>query len=161
MLEPDLYRRASAFIDDVAASIDKKSFSVFLMQEVRNTIAEVALANRAEVKEDGVFERNMCVVEDGDRFQKIRGKPNDFSWRERVVGVVAEIGEGVSDKRRDFPRCRLIEVYVGTKHCREVGGHFESTCLFLGRDARDERCRDETGEKRFKSRRSREDFPCE
>ena len=71
VFESYAYGFAISFVDDVAASIHKKSLCVVLSEEIGDAVAEIALADRAEVEKDGVFEGNMRVVEKGHGFHKI------------------------------------------------------------------------------------------
>lgn len=161
VFESYAYGFAVSFVDDVAASVDEKSSNSILSEEIGDAVAEVTLADRAEVKKNGIFDSNMRAINECYGFQKIRRKPDYFLWREGIVGIVAKIGEGVSDEWRDFPIGCLVELEIRTEHGGEIAWHGDFAGLSLGGYARDERCWDESREYGFKLLRTSEDFSHE
>ncbi len=158
MFESYAYGFAVSFVDDVATPVDEESPDVILAEKVRDAVAEVPLADRAEVEEGGIFEGNMCVVENLNSFDKIGCKADSVFWCERILGVVAEIGEGISHERRDFPVGCAVKLEIRPEHGDEVLRNVDIAGLLFFCEARDERCRAEARETLFESLRSREDF---
>ena len=150
VFESYVYSFPVSLIDNIAASVDEKSSNSILSEEIGDAVAEVTLADRAEVEKNGIFDSNMRAINECYGFQKIGRKPDYFLWREGIVGIVAKIGEGVSDEWRDFPIGCLVELEIQTKHSGEIAWHGDVAGLSLGGYARDERCWDESREYGFK-----------
>ena len=132
VFEPYLYGFAVSFVDDVAASVDQKSLCIVLSEEIGDTVAEIALADRAEVEKDGVFDGDMRVVEKGHGFQKIGREPDYLLRREGIVGIVTEVGEGMAYEWRNFSVGCLVEIDIVAKHSGEIAWHGDVAGLSLG-----------------------------
>ena len=158
VFEPYAYGFAVSFVDDVAASIDQKPPRAVLAEEVSDAVAEIALADRAEVEKDGVFDGDMRVVEKGHGFQKIGREPDYLLRREGIVGIVTDVGEGMAYEWRDFSIGCLVESDIVAKHGGEIAWHGDVASLSLCGYVRDEGCWDEAREYGFELRRPREDF---
>ena len=134
MFESQAYGFAVSFVDDIAASVDEKSSDTALSEKVGDTVAKIALADRAEVKENGILDSDAYVIDECHGFQKIGRKSDYFLRREGIVGIVAEIGEGVSDERCDFPASCCVELKIHSKHRDEIFGNLNvSRLLFHGK----------------------------
>lgn len=82
VFESHTHRFAIPFVYDIATPVDEESLNIIFAQEVRNAVAEIALADRAKVEEGGMFERNMRVIEYLNGFDKIGGEADSVLWGE-------------------------------------------------------------------------------
>lgn len=135
MLESYAYRFVVPFVDNIAASVYEESSNATFAQEIGDAIAEVALADCAEVEECGIFEGDVRVVENGDGFREFGGEPDYFLWCEQVCGIVAEIGDRMTDERCDLAVGCTVELEIRTEHGDEVLRNLDIAGLFPFREA--------------------------